>query len=47
MTSHELAAKLLEQEDKPVVVSDEGDYSEIKSVEQTGCEQFIRLLRIA
>lgn len=46
MTAHELARKLLEQEDKPVVISDEGDYNEIKSLEPTGCERYIRLLRI-
>lgn len=46
MTAHELARKLLEQEDKPVVISDDGDYSEILSLEMTSTGEYVRLLRI-
>ena len=48
MTSHELAKQLLEQPDVPVMVSDEGDLQEIKSLSLTEEPGFpaIRLFRI-
>ena len=46
MTAHELAQKLLQMEDKPVVISDDGDYNEIKAVEMTLDKVNVRLLRI-
>ena len=48
MTSHELARRLLEQEDKKVVISDEGDYNEIRDIglTQDGDEVVMRLFRL-
>lgn len=56
MTSHELAAKLLKQPDLPVVISDEGDLNEIRSIElgwdsreaeNSADKMIVRLFRIA
>ena len=46
MTSHELARQLLEKEDLPVVVSDEGDLNVITEAITTPDRKAIRLFRL-
>ena len=46
MTSHELERQLLEKEDLPVVVSDEGDLNVITEAITTPDRKAIRLFRL-